>query len=328
MRAIALDSFGSPDVLHSVTLPELVPGEHDLLVEVYATSINPVDTKIRAGGMGKSGRFPMVLGFDVSGVVRATGAAVAGFKPGDEVYGSPSLTRPGADAEFVCIDARTAALKPRTLDHPQAAAMPLVTLTAWESLYDRARLAPGQTVLIQGGGGGVGHIAVQLAKIRGCRVIATAGRKESIALARQCRADEVIDYTSQNIVERVKQETAGKGCDVVFDTVGGQAWDSSLDCPAVNGHIVAILPNDLSRAGAALFFKNVSMHFEFMGAQTMFKARLQHQGDILREAAQLVDGGQLKPHVSRVISLDELPAGHRQLETGHTLGKVAVRVKA
>ena len=181
MRAMVIEEFGEPSVLKMKDMPEPELGEQDLLIEVYAAGLNPVDTKIRRGAHGEK-QFPLTLGFDVSGVVRAVGERVEHFQEGDEVYASPSLARHGSNAEYVAVDARTAALKPKKLDHPQAAALPLATLTAWESLHDRAKIHPGETVLIHAGAGGVGHFAVQLAKLHGCRVITTASREESIAL--------------------------------------------------------------------------------------------------------------------------------------------------
>src|SRR5436309_9559515 len=148
MRAMVVPEFGSAEVLRLQEIPEPTPGEHDLLVEVHACGLNPIDFKVRRGALAKGRPLPIILGFDVSGVVREMGKAVEGFHIGDEVYASPSLVRNGANAELVCLDARTAALKPKTLDHIQAAALPLVTITAWEALLLRARIEAGETILI------------------------------------------------------------------------------------------------------------------------------------------------------------------------------------
>src|SRR5262249_40606192 len=152
-----------------------------------------------------------------------------------------SLMRQGANAEYVCVDARTAALKPRRLDHLQTAALPLVTLTAWEGLLLRARMEQGETALIHAGGGGVGHIAIQLAKLHGLSVLTTASREDSIALCRQLGADVIVNYPKEDFVQRVQQDTDRRGCPVVFDTVGGQTFDRSLDCVAVNGRLITIV---------------------------------------------------------------------------------------
>jgi len=327
MRAIALMQFGGPEVLELRDLPEPVPGEHDLLVEVHAAALNPVDYKVRRGALAKGRPFPIITGFDVSGVVRGMGAAVRGFQVGDEVYASPSLVRNGACAEFVCVDARTAAPKPRTLDHVHAAALPLVTITAWEALLRRAHIQRGETVLIHAGGGGVGHIAIQLARHQGCHVLTTASSAPSIELAQHCGADVIINHRQDDFVERVKQETGGRGCAVIFDTVGGEVFDRSLDAIAPDGRLITVVGTPSPDIPRKLFVKSATLIFEFMGAPTMYGIRLESQGELLRAAAELVDAGQLKPHVSHVLGLETVARGHQMLEAGHVTGKLAVRVK-
>src|SRR5438093_1067138 len=260
MRALVVPEFGSAEVLKLEEVPDPTPEEHDLLVEVHACALNPIDFKVRRGALAKGRKLPIILGFDVSGVVRGLGKSVSGFRVGDEVYAAPSLVRNGANAEFVCVDARTAALKPKSLDHVHAAALPLVTLTVWEALLLRARVQSGETVLIHAGGGGVGHVAVQLAKLHGCRVLTTASRPESLQLCRQLGADVVINYRETDFVERVKKETAGRRCPVVFDTVGGETFDRSLECVAPDGRLVTCvgtpsdkIPEKLFRLNATLF---------------------------------------------------------------------------
>ncbi len=327
MRAVVVTEFGGPEVLRAQDMPVPVPGEHDLLVEVHASSVNPIDFKIRKGAFAKNRQLPIILGFDVSGVVRGVGEKVEGFREGDEVYSSPSLIRNGANAEFMCVDARMTALKPKTLSHEDAAALPLVTLTAWEALLKRARIEMGQTVLIHAGGGGVGHVAIQIAKLNLARVITTASSRESLALCRHCGADVIINYREEDFVERVKQETGGRGCHVVFDTVGGETFDRSLDCVAVDGHVVTCVGMPSDKIPQKLFRLNATLHFEFKGAPGVYGVRPESHGEILRAAALLADQGQLKPHVSRIFELDELAEAHRQIETTHTVGKMVVRVK-
>src|SRR5439155_9817459 len=228
----------------------------------------------------------------------------------------------GVNAEYVCLDARTAALKPRTLDHVQSAALPLVTLTVWEGLLLRARVESGETVLIHAGGGGVGHVAIQLAKLQGCRVLTTASQPESLELCRQLGADVVINYREADFVERVKQETDGRGCPVVFDTVGGETFDRSLDCLAPDGRLITCVGTPSDRIPQRLFRLNATLIFEFMGAPGVYGVRPESHGEILAAAAALVDQGKLKPHVSRVLAFDEIPEGHRLLEAGHVTGKL------
>jgi NADPH2:quinone reductase len=329
MRAMVLRAHGAPDVLHLEDCPEPALRDTDVLVQVHATSVNPVDTKVRAKATVPR-EYPVILGYDVSGTVVRRGSRVTQWQPGDEIYAAPNLFRPGANAERVALDARSAARKPASLDHAMAATLPLVGQTAWEALHLRARIQSGQTVLIHAGAGGVGHIAVQLAKLHGCRVITTASRPESIAFCRDVlRADEVIDYRASNVIERVKELTGGKGVPVAFDTIGGESFVQSLDCLAVNGHLVTILggSTDLAGRGQALLDKNVTISYEFMGIPTAHEIEPERPGEILRTLAKLVDAGLLKPEVRHRFPLEELPVAHRQIETGRTIGKVSVTVR-
>jgi NADPH2:quinone reductase len=328
MRAIVVPEFGGPEILKPQEMPEPTPGEHDLLIEVHACGLNPIDFKVRRGALAKGRPMPIILGFDVSGVVRAMGKAVTGFGIGDEVYAAPVLVRNGSNAEFVSVDARTAALKPKSLNHIHAAALPLVTITAWEALLERARAQRGEAVLIHAGGGGVGHVAIQLAKVHGCRVLTTASREESLELCKQHGADVVINYREADFVERVREETGGRGCPVVFDTVGGETFDRSLDCLAADGRLITCVGTPSEKIPQKLFRLNATLIFEFMGAPGVYGIRPESHGEILGAAAALVDEGKLKPHVSRVLDFNEIAEGHRLLEAGHVTGKLTVRVKA
>ena len=324
MRALIARGHGGAEVLDLVTdHADPIPGSQDLLIEVHACALNPVDTKIRQGLLGERDA-PYVLGFDVSGVVRAVGADVAGFTVGDDVYASPSLVRDGACAELVCVDARLAAQKPAQVDHVHAAALPLVALTAWEALFDRCQLGTDETVLIHAGAGGVGHIAIQLAKQRGAIVYTTAGRPESQALCREFGADVVVDHRQSDFVQAVLERTEQRGCDVVFDTVGGETFDRSLDCVAVNGRVVTIVFNESTCISEKLFRKNATLHYEFMGVPAIHGIGRSTQAEILRRVAELVDLDALRPHVGRVISLADVPAAHAVLEAGTSLGKTVV----
>jgi NADPH2:quinone reductase len=324
MRAIVIREHGGPEVLQSADLPEPELRDTDILVKVHASSVNPVDTKVRSrSGSGRA--FPIVLGYDVSGVVERCGSRATHFEPGDEVFAAPNLFRNGANAEYVAIDARSAARKPKSLDHAQAAALPLVCQTAWEALHLRARIQPGQLVLIHAGAGGVGHIAVQLARLHGCRVLTTAGRDESIAFCRDVLGvEEVIDYRKTKFVEHVKAVTGGKGAPVVFDTVGGEVFQQSLDAAAFNGQVVTILGSNSIDRGQTLLYRNVTIHYEFMGVPTWQELEPERPGQILAGIANLVDAGLLRPHVSHRFPLERVADGHRQVETGRTIGKVAV----
>lgn len=327
MRAMVVTRYGGPQVLESRDMPQPTPGDDDLLIEVACSAMNPVSYKIRMAPRWGERPFPFILGYDVSGVVRGMGPRVTGFKVGDEVYASPNLKRDGADAEFVCVDHRSAAPKPGSVDHAAAAALPLVSLTAWESLHDHGQMKPGDTVLIHAGAGGVGHVAVQLAKAHGCQVITTAGRPETIAFCREIGADQVIDYKKEDVVKRVTEITGGQMCPVVFDTVGGEVFNQSLRCVGFYGRVITIVPGIPTEHVGSLFAKSASVHFEYMGLPTMFNINPQRQGDMLRKVAALVDAGKLKPHVSHRIRLENLAEAHRLQESGRTIGKIVIDVK-
>jgi NADPH2:quinone reductase len=326
MHAMVLREHGGPDVLKSEDVPQPTPGRHQLLVEVHATSINPVDTKIRQGG-GAKRAFPIILGYDASGIVRNCGPDVVGWRPGDEVFGCPHLFGAGANAEYVLLDARASARKPAAVDHATAAALPLVCLTAWESLHERARIQAGQTVLIHAGAGGVGHVAIQLARLYGCRVITTAGRPESIAFCRDVLgADEVIDYSRVDFAARVNELSAGRGADVVIDAVGNDTFRRSIECVAPGGQLVTILGSNPGDRTPVLLYRSITVHYEFMGMRLAADLDPGRQGAILDAVARLVDRGLLRAHVSAKLPLREIADGHRQVETGRTIGKVAVQV--
>jgi NADPH:quinone reductase len=318
VRAAVLHTYGGPDVLNIEQRPEPALRETDILVEVHATSVNPVDTKVRQTGGGGGRTLPVILGYDVSGIVVRCGPSVKQWKAGDVVFAAPNLFRDGANADYVAIDGRSAARKPTTVDHVTAASLPLVSQTAWEALHLRARIQPGQTVLIHAGAGGVGHIALQLARLHGCRVITTAGREESIAFCRDVlHADEVIDYRRTDFAERTQELTNGRGVPVIIDTVGGDVFQKSLECVSVNGQVVTILGSGTGDRGRGLLYKNVTIHYEFIGIPTAHEIEPERPGQILTGIAQLVDAGLLEPCVSQVLPLERVAEGHRHRDGSH-----------
>lgn len=327
MRALALNDYGGPEVLQTMDLPEPTPGDYDLLVEVHATALNPVDFKIRQSGLGIDRPKPVVLGFDVCGKVVGVGARCSRFREGDIIYASPSVGRNGANAEYVLVDERTAAVKPESLSIEQAAALPLVTLTAWESLHKRTAVHPGETVFIQGGAGGVGHVALQLCRQHGNPTITTASRPESIELCQRCGAGHVLNYREEDVVGRVMELSGKAGVPVAFDCVGDAAFEQCLDVLAVNGRVVGIVMTRTDTVFEKLFRKNATLHLEFMGIPPIYGIDIESHGEILQTAGELADAGKLEPHVQEVIALDQVPDAHRQLEEGHTTGKIVVRVK-
>jgi len=331
MRAIGIQDYGDPDQLTELDLPTPEPGPGEVRIKVHAVATNPVDFKTRKGQAlpltprpGEPEQpFPRVLGYDVSGTIDAVGPNVNQFGVGSEVIASPRIDRQGSNAEHVVVEASTISLKPAKLDHDRAAAMPLCVLTAWMVLYDRCDIQPKQTVLINGGAGGVGHIAIQLAKLAQCRVLATAGTDESMALCRSCGADEVINYREQDIAEAVEQVTRGQGCHAVFDTVGGPGLERVVPCVGPHGHLAIITAVADEVDLSPLFAGDASFHQVFMPGFAVFGTRPDHHGSILRQASGLVDEGLIQPHVAetRPLNAENLRAAHEQQEAGHVHGK-------
>lgn len=327
MKAMTIPQTGEPSVLTLADLDKPTPGERDILIEVHAAALNPVDTKLRSGAFRAPVDFPVVPGFDVSGVVRAIGSAVTKFRPGDAVFASPPLFKPGAHAEYVVIDERVAARKPECRSHVEAAAVPLALLTAWELLYDMANIQEGQAVLIHAAAGGVGHLAVQLAQARGCVVIGTASSDDSFALLDELKLDHTINYKTENVADRVMEITDGKGCDAVFDLVGAAVFKSSIEIVAVRGHLGTIvgIPDDADLN--PLFLKSASLHAEFMGATALVGNVPTHHHKILKAAAAMIEAGTLKPHVAKIFPLEDLAAAHELQESGTVTGKLVIQIR-
>ncbi|MCP9206919.1 NADP-dependent oxidoreductase [Streptomyces cucumeris] len=309
MRAVSQDRAGTPDVLTVVETARPEPGRGEILVRVHAAGVNPADWKTRERGVFADGTpLPFTLGFDVSGVVTSVGAGVTVFRPGDEVFGMPRFPHPaGAYAEYVTAPARHFAPRPRGLDHTQAGALPLAALTAWQALVDTAAVRPGQRVLIHAGAGGVGHLAVQIAKARGAYVIATASAAKH-DLVRALGADELIDYRTQDIAATVRD------VDVVLDSVGAATWSRSLRTLRRGGTLVSILPLDDTFP---------SRQAEEAGVRAVFMlVEPDQQG--LREISALIEDGRLRVIVDAVFALEQAAQAHVLGETGRTTGKIVL----
>lgn len=309
MRAIAQDVLGGPEVLKEIELERPAPRPNEVLVRVRAAGVNPTDWKHRATG-GFLGQPPFVLGWDVSGVVEAVGIGVARFAPGDEVFGMlPYPFGHGSHAEYVTGPARAFARKPASVDHVQAGALPLVSLTAWQALVETAELRPGQRVLIHAAAGGVGHVAVQIAKARGAHVIGTAssGKHEFL---RSIGADETIDYRETDFAEAVKD------VDVVLDTLGEETSVRSLRVLRPGGIVVSILPvgsDDFYREAERLGVRAVRMLVD-----------ASHSG--MRQIAELVEAGSLRAEIAGTFPLAGAAEAHRLGDTGRTTGKLVLTV--
>lgn len=307
MRAAVQSSFGGPEVLEVVDVPRPEPRPNEILVRVRAASLNPTDWKHRSAE-GFIGDPPFVLGWDLSGVVEAVGIGVARFRPGDEVFGM--LSYPfghGSHAEYVAAPARVFVKKPAPLSHVEAAALPLVALTAWQALIDYADLQPGHRVLIHAAAGGVGHVAVQIAKARGAFVLGTASAAKHDFL-RGLGVDETIDYRAQDFAE------VARGADVVFDTVGGDTSIRSVQTLRPGGTVVSTLPmgsDDFDREAERLGVRAVRMLVDSSRAD-------------LGSIVALVETGRLRPAVAETFPLERIAEAHRLGETGRTTGKIVI----
>lgn len=326
MRALLLKEFGTDLVVTQIETPQAGPGE--VLVAVRASGVNPLDTKIQAGKAGHAKvRLPAVLGIDLAGVVRQVGEGVTGFAPGDEVYGMTGGVGDlqGSLAEYAAVDARLLARKPASLTMRDAASLPLVAITAWEALVDRADVRAGQKVLVHGGAGGIGTVAVQLALSRGAEVFAT-GSAQSVAAIEQLGATP-IDYTSTTVDEYVAEHTAGEGFDVVLDTVGGATLDASfLAARVYTGHVVSALGWG-THSIAPLSFRGATYSGVFTLLPMLTGRGREHHGEILAEIARLVDAGRLKPSVEpRRFTLDSVADAYRLVDTHENDGKVVIDV--
>jgi len=318
MKALVLNSFGGPEAFELRDIPTPAAGPGQVLVRVHATSINPLDYQVRRGDYPDLVPLPAITGHDVSGVVEAIGAGVTAFAPGDAVWYTPQIfDGPGSYAEYHVAAEHIIGKKPASLTHLEAASLSLVGGTAWEALVGRVALRVGETILVHGGAGGVGHVAIQLAKAIGARVITTA-RAENFEFARSMGADVVIDYENDDYVEAVLRETAGRGVDVVFDTIGGDTLSRSAETLAQLGRLVTIVdiarPQNLIHAWS----KNASYHFVFTR---------QNRGK-LDELGALVERGQLRPHVGATYTLADIPLAHARLESRDKglRGKIAIAV--
>lgn len=323
MKAIAINKHGSFDVLESLEVSKPASGENDLLVNVHFSSVNPLDCRIRRDTESPRD-FPLILGFDVCGTVVETGANVKDFSRGDLIAASPNVFKPGANAEYVQVDSRTAAKVPDNVEPKYAAVLPLVGITAMESLYDRAKIQKGQVLLIHAGAGGVGHLAIQLAKNSGCEVITTASRKESIELCYELGADTVINYKKSNFVDEVFRITGNEGCDAVFDFVGEDVLNKSLECAKVNGQVVTITPSRVLKQGTTFLVKNLTIHYEFMGTATVFGIDIESQGGKLQRLIDMVSNDKLKPYIGNKFSISQLSSAHKIQESGEALGKILI----
>jgi len=332
MQAIVMTAVGGPEVLElqSVPLPELPSPQH-IRVRLSAAGVNPVDTKLRANGTYYPERLPAILGCDGAGVVESVGRDVKRFRPGDRVYFFQGGigSEPGCYAEYTTVHADYAARMPANLDFVQAAAIPLVLITAWEALHDRLRIQRNDRVLIHAGAGGVGHVAVQLAKLADTQVATTVGDTAKAQFVHDLGADRVIEYKKTDFVDAVLDWTSGEGVDATFDTVGGTTYCRSFAATKVYGQVVTLLQTNCEVDAIKLArLRNQAIHYTLMLSPQYLKlhtARV-HQRELLEQAARLIEAGDLWVRVSDVLGLSAAAEAHRRLGEGHAIGKIVLRI--
>lgn len=328
MKAMALTEYGNTAEFQLTELPQPLVKPGYALVRVAASSVNTVDTMIRQ--MGKdlplSPDLPAVLGMDFAGTIEAVGEGVTGFVTGDEVYGCAGglADLQGALAEYMLVDARLIAHKPKTLSMREAAALPLVGITAYEGLK-RAGAQAGQRILVHGGTGGVGHIAVQLAKYFGAEVYATCSGEKQAGIIASYGAT-AINYKTETVADYVAKHTGGAGFEVVFDSVGGANMINSFEAAALNGQItttVSLVELDLTPA----HFKGLSLHVVFMLIPMLHDHKREEHGAILVKLAEIVDAGAVKPLLDETqFALEDIGKAHDRLSSGQAIGKVVVEI--
>ncbi|NJO43848.1 MAG: zinc-dependent alcohol dehydrogenase family protein [Cyanobacteria bacterium RU_5_0] len=329
MKAVLMTAVGNPEVLqvHEVPIPT-IQQDTELLIRLKAAGVNPIDTKLRQRGTFYPDRMPAILGCDGAGIVEAIGSGVQHFRIGDEVYfcNGGIGGHPGNYAEYAIVSEQFAAHKPKSLSFAEAAAAPLVLITAWEALYDRGRLEAGRNVLIHAGAGGVGHVAIQLAKLQGASVCTTVSAEEKAEFVKQLGADHIVLYTQTDVVKATLDWTNGEGVDLTFDTVGGKVLSQSFAATSLYGDVITILAPDANTDWKTARDRNLRISFELMLTpmlKELAKAQ-QEQAKILKQCTRLLDQGQLKIHLNQTFPLSQAAAAHQLLETGSAIGKIAL----
>ena len=315
MKAISIKEFGDRSVLQLADVEKPVPGEGEVLLRIRAAGVNPVDAKIREGKL--QGRMPNILpvipGWDMAGEVLENGHSARRFKPGDNVwaYARRTVIQHGTYAEYITLPESYITRKPDSLNFEEAAAVPLAALTAYQSVIDQGKLSAGQHLLVLGASGGVGSFAVQFGKAVGATVTAVAGSGREEYL-HSIGADQVIDYTKGDVVEQFRKLNP-EGADVVYDCVGGDTSEKAYECARENGRVVSILAQVNEELAA-----RHKVHFRYVFVEPNVTE--------LDQISEWIDAGKVKVHIQQVYDLKDAPAAHEQIETGHTLGKIVLRI--
>ena len=308
MKAIRIHEFGGPEVLKYEDAPIPKPAKDEVLIKVYASGVNPIDWKIRAGLAEKKFpvKFPIIPGWDVSGEIEEVGSDILNFKKGDEVYSRPDPTRDGTYAEYVVVKANQVNSKPKSIGHDKAAAVPLAGLTAWQGLFEHGNLKSDQKVLIHAAAGGVGTFAVQFAKWKGAYVIGTAS-EENIDFLYTLGADEVIDYKTEKFEKKIKD------VDLVFDLIGGETQKRSLQVIKEGGRLVTTVKPENQETAKEKNIKVIGYLAQSLPAD-------------LQQISGLIDSGKIKPIVTEIFPLKDAAKAQKKIESHHTRGKIVLKV--
>ena len=330
MRAIQISEHGSSDVLKLVEIDEPeITSPSEVKVKLKAAGVNPIDTKLRSGFYPETiAPVPAVLGCDGSGIIEECGSKVSKFKQGDEVYffhgGIKGIQ--GNYAEYIVLDERFVAAKATSQSFNEAAASPLVLLTAWEALFERTNLQAGQTVFINAGAGGVGHVAIQLAKYKGANVCTTISNQDKANFVKSLGADLIINYKEDNVEQAVLDWTNDEGVDIALDNIGGAETQKLFPIIKHYGDLVTLLIADKEIDWSLARLKNIRFSFEVMLSPLLFdlKQAQTHQTEILEQCSQIIDDGNIKIHISETLPLEQAAKAHQLIEEGSTKGKIVI----
>lgn len=333
MKAIIAVEQGGPDVLKLTELPMPQPSAGQIRVRIMATAINPIDIKVRKAKLPMTpANFPAVLQTDFAGTVDALGEGVTKFKLGDKVFGfaggfrGPAGDIPGALSEYAVFDAALVAHMPANMDFRSAAALPLVASTAWRALFEKVTVKPTSKVLITGGAGGVGYMAVQMASAAGAHVVAVTRSTESTALALSAGARSCVDLTQTSPQTVIDDFTGGNGFDVIFDTVGGTALDAAFQMVRPAGDVITVV-GAATHNLASLYLKGANLHTVLVLNSIVFGIEKQRHAEILEIVARMAEDGKLKPRLDpERFSLLQAPDAHRKFEAGEARGKIVIEV--
>ncbi len=333
MQAVIAKEQGGPEVLQLVDLPVPEAGPGQVRVQVRATSLNPIDVKVRKAKLPMTpSSFPAILHTDFAGIVDQVGPGVGQFAVGDEVFGfaggfrGPKADVAGALAEYLVADVALIARKPTSIGFKDAAALPLVAVTAWRALFEKVTFAPGARVLILGGAGGVGHIAVQLASAAGAHVVATTRTEESARVAKAAGASSCVDLSQTTPADVVAAHTGNAGFDVIFDTVGGASLDAAFQMVRPGGDVVTVV-GAASHNLAPLYLRGANLSTVLVLLPIMYGVQCESQGEILQKIAHLVDAGALRARLDpQQFTLTQVAEAHRKFEAGQHAGKLVIEV--